>query len=66
VADRFVVIAQSPSVDVSQVAGPFRSRGVANAAAGRLDDKGYVTEVAELVSMREIDYSPAWDGESGG
>lgn len=59
---QYVVIAQSPSVDVSQVVGPFRSADKALEASADLAILGYNTEVCELVNLRDVDVSPAWDG----
>ena len=57
----YVVIGQSPTVDVSQVIGPFKTYGRAREASEALDAKGYVTEIAELMRLTDIDNSPAWD-----
>jgi hypothetical protein len=58
----YVVIAQSPSVDVSQVVGPFRSSATALSAVDALESKGYNTEMVELSKLEDLDYSPPWDG----
>ncbi len=58
----YAVIAQSPSVDVAQGVGPFRSYGKAMTAATDLDSKGYNTEIVPLVALSDVDDSPAWDG----
>lgn len=56
----YVVIALSPTVDVSQVAGPFRSMDRAYAAADELRAKGYNTvEVCPLLSVADIGYPRA-------
>jgi hypothetical protein len=57
----YVVIAQSPSVDVSQVIGPFKSQARAIDISDGLTAKGYNTEVCPLVKFVEVDYSPPWD-----
>lgn len=57
----YVVIALSPSVDVSQVVGPFRSADKAREISDELTSKGYNTELCPLMQLSEVDDSPAWD-----
>lgn len=58
---QFVVIAQSPSIDVSQVIGPFRSQDNALLASNELECRGYNTEVCPLSKLAEVEDSPPWD-----
>ena len=62
----YVVIAQSPGVDVSQVAGPYRGQLKALDISEELTARGYNTEVVKLVSLADIDQSPPWDGLDDG
>lgn len=59
----YVVIAQSPSVDASQVVGPFKSISKAHDASSELTSKGYNTEIVPLVHISDVDNSPAWEYE---
>lgn len=57
----YVVIALSPSVDLSQVSGPFRSYKTALTASEELTTKGYNTEICEIMKLSDIGQSPPWD-----
>lgn len=59
---QYVVIAQSPSVDVSQVVGPFRTFANARLASEGLESCGYNTEICPLLKLADVDTSPPWDG----
>lgn len=56
----YVVIAQSPSVDVSTVVGPLRTYTKALLTSDALRDRGYMTEIARLERLSDVENSPPW------
>lgn len=53
----FVVVATSPAVVDAVTVGPFRTRVAAKAAAERIVQHGYDTEVCELIQLSVLDES---------
>lgn len=51
----FVTVGTAPTVDVSVVVGPFRSRQRAIDAAGAMDALGYITEICECQALDDLE-----------